>query len=145
MNIPIAAAVFFFMPVQAWAASFMDIGPFVNMIGLGTVAVIAIVILNGVVTSRSFKGWFGEFQVKRVAKTQLDAQTYHQFHDVTLPSADGTTQIDHIIVSEYGIFVIETKNMGHWTFGNPGQPKWTQTFGKKFLFLVDSKPGSPYL
>ena len=29
--------------------------------------------------------------------------------DVTLPTEDGTTQIDHIIVSRYGVFVIETK------------------------------------
>lgn len=130
MNIPIAAAVFFFMPVPAWAAPFMDIGPLVNMIGIGTVAVIAIVILKGVLHSRSFKGWLGEFQVKRFAMAQLDAETYRQFHDVTLPTSDGTTQIDHIIVSEYGVFVIETKNMGGWIFGDPNHPKWTQTFGK---------------
>ena len=46
------------------------------------------------------------------------------------PTIDGTTQIDHIIVSIYGVFVIETKNMGGWIFGNPNHAKWTQTFVK---------------
>jgi hypothetical protein len=91
---------------------------------------IAIEIIKGVLNSRSFKGWIGELKVRQAVLAELDPQRYHQFHDVTLPTADGTTQIDHIIVSIYGIFVIETKNMGGWIFGNPHQPKWTQTFGK---------------
>lgn len=130
MNIPILATVFFFLPAPAWAAPIMDVGPLVNMIGIGTVAIIGLMIVKGLFTSRSFKGWLGEFLVKRIATTQLDEDTYRQFHDVTLPTTDGTTQIDHIIVSEYGVFVIETKNMGGWIFGDPNHPKWTQTFGK---------------
>ncbi|SFK36709.1 Nuclease-related domain-containing protein [Desulfomicrobium apsheronum] len=93
-------------------------------------AIIVIVIVKGVLPSRSFKGWLGEFLVRQTVSTQLDKDDYRQFHDVTLPTADGTTQIDHIIVSIYGIFVIETKNMGGWIFGDPNHPKWTQTFGK---------------
>jgi hypothetical protein len=92
--------------------------------------IIGAVIVKAVLTSRSFKGWHGEFRVRQALTNQLDTERYRQFHDVILPTADGTTQIDHIIVSEYGVFVIETKNMGGWIFGNPNQPKWTQTFGK---------------
>lgn len=108
----------------------MDVGPMVNMIRIGTIAIICIVIVRGILTSRPFKGWLGEFLVRRLAMAQLDAEKYHQLHDVTLPTTDGTTQIDHIIVSKYGVFVIETKNMGGWIFGDPNNPKWTQTFGK---------------
>jgi restriction system protein len=50
--------------------------------------------------------------------------------NVTLPTADGTTQIDHIIVSEYGVFVIETKNMKGWIFGGARQRTWTQKIYK---------------
>jgi ribosomal protein L37AE/L43A len=39
---------------------------------------------------------------------------------------DGTTQIDHIIVSPYGIFVVDTKNMKGWIFGSERQKMWTQ-------------------
>jgi hypothetical protein len=45
---------------------------------------------------------------------------------VTLRTGDGTTQIDHIIISIYGVFVVETKNMTGWIFGNPKQRTWTQ-------------------
>ena len=45
---------------------------------------------------------------------------------MTLPTEDGTTQIDHIIVSKYGIFVVETKNMNGWIFGSERQKMWTQ-------------------
>jgi len=45
---------------------------------------------------------------------------------VTLPTEDGTTQIDHILVSSKGIFVLETKNMKGWIFGSEKQRQWTQ-------------------
>ena len=57
------------------------------------------------------KGILGELFVNVVAKVRLDKRIYILFKNVTLPTEDGTTQIDHIIVSRYGVFVIETKNM----------------------------------
>jgi restriction system protein len=66
---------------------------------------------------------------------RLDLNTYRRVHNLIVPSIDGTTQIDHVIVSVYGIFVIETKNMEGWIFGSPHQKTWTQSlFGKKFQF-----------
>ena len=56
---------------------------------------------------------------------------YHDWmllNDVLLPSGQGTTQIDHILVSPCGVFLIETKDMNGWLFGSPGQKKWTQSF-----------------
>jgi restriction system protein len=51
---------------------------------------------------------------------RLDSRLYRVFHDLYLPRPDGkgTTQIDHVVVSRYGIFVIETKNMTGWIFGD---------------------------
>jgi len=54
----------------------------------------------------------------------------HLFKNVTIPTQNGTTQIDHIIVSQYGIFVIETKNMKGWIFGDKNQRTWTQKIYK---------------
>jgi hypothetical protein len=52
-----------------------------------------------------------------------------------LPSQGSTTQIDHVLVSVYGIFVIETKNMKGWIFGDERSAQWTQSiFGKKSRF-----------
>jgi restriction system protein len=52
---------------------------------------------------------------------------YQPFHDIILKTPDGTTQIDHIILSPYGIFVIETKNLSGWIFGSAHQKTWTQS------------------
>ena len=72
------------------------------------------------------KGVLGELQVNLAAKFFLDKHVYTLFKNVTLPTEDGTTQIDHVIVSRYGVFVIETKNMKGWIFGSPQQKTWTQ-------------------
>lgn len=72
------------------------------------------------------KGVLGEFLVNVAAKLFLDKKKYHLFKNVTLPTEDGTTQIDHVIVSRYGVFVIETKNMKGWIFGGQNQKTWTQ-------------------
>ncbi|WP_374089675.1 nuclease-related domain-containing protein [Methylomicrobium lacus] len=83
------------------------------------------------------KGIFGEFQVNWAARRFLDKNVYRLFKNVTLPTASsGTTQVDHVIVSKYGVFVIETKNMKGWIFGGPNQKIWTQTLYRhtsKFL------------
>lgn len=43
---------------------------------------------------------------------------YKVLHDVTIPSQNGrTTQIDNVVFSEYGIFVIEVKNYQGWIVG----------------------------
>lgn len=49
-------------------------------------------------------------------------------NDVLLPAGQGTTQIDHILVSPRGVFLIETKDMNGWIFGSPGRNQWTQSF-----------------
>ncbi|WAK04590.1 nuclease-related domain-containing protein [Methylobacter sp. YRD-M1] len=71
------------------------------------------------------KGVLGEFLVNLAARLFLDKKTYTLFKNVTLPTKDGTTQIDHVIVSRYGVFVIETKNIKGWIFGDPKQKTWT--------------------
>lgn len=87
------------------------------------------------VRSKGFKGFAGEFRVRLSAWVFLDRNQYKALHNVTLPTHDGTTQIDHIFVSRYGIFVVETKNFGGWIFGDPDQATWTQQlYSKTFTF-----------
>ena len=64
------------------------------------------------------------------AQLFLPKDEYYLIKDVTLLTDDGTTQIDHIIVSRYGVFVIETKNMKGWIFGSANQKTWTQKIYK---------------
>ena len=78
-----------------------------------------------------FKGFLGELFIRIAAKIKLPSDIYFPIHNVTLPTLDGTTQIDHIFVSNYGIFVVETKNMTGWIFGSSNQSQWTQRIYKK--------------
>lgn len=84
---------------------------------------------------KTVKGWIGEKVTSAGTWAFLDRNTYRRIDDVIVPASDGTTQIDHVIVSVYGIFVIETKNIKGWIFGAPESDKWTQNlFGKKSQF-----------
>ena len=64
------------------------------------------------------KGKLGEFKVSYLVQKYLKPPTYQVLDDITIPSINGTTQIDHVVVSPYGIFVIETKNFKGWIFGS---------------------------
>ena len=85
----------------------------------------------------TFKGFLGETVINVVMWLKLEKDVYHRLNGITLPRANGgSTQIDHIIVSVYGIFVIETKNYKGWIYGSENQRQWTQVFpnGSKFKF-----------
>ncbi len=88
--------------------------------------VIPLLFLLAFLKSSFMKGVFGEFLVNLAAKLFLDKKIYTLFKNVTLPTENGSTQIDHVIVSRYGVFVVETKNMKGWIFGSPQQKTWTQ-------------------
>ncbi len=77
------------------------------------------------------KGYLGEAAVNNRIRRSLDPSVYHLIPDVMLPTPDGTTQIDHVIVSRYGIFVLETKAYKGWIYGDERQPQWTQVVFKR--------------
>jgi hypothetical protein len=82
-----------------------------------------------------WKGWLGEASGALAHRLLLDNRVYHSLNDVTLASAEGTTQIDHVLVSRFGIFVIEAKNIDGWIFGSERDAQWTQSlYGKKIRF-----------
>jgi len=96
------------------------------------------IVIIGLLKTRKVKGIFGEAFVKLLATLKLPADVYIPIHNVTLPTPDGTTQIDHIFVSKFGIFVVETKNMKGWIFGRENQAQWTQQ-----IFKVKNKFQNP--
>ena len=75
------------------------------------------------------KGAIGENRInKKLANLGVEYKTYH---DIYVEKSDGTTtQIDHVVLSPYEIFVIETKNYTGWIFGNEKQKNWTQVIYK---------------
>ncbi|MGL4722363.1 MAG: NERD domain-containing protein [Desulfovibrionaceae bacterium] len=82
-----------------------------------------------------FKGWLGEKETQFNLWLSLDKKLYQRIHDVIIPSSHGTTQIDHILISPFGIFIIETKNYTGWIYGSKFQKNWTQViYGYKYRF-----------
>src|SRR5687767_10303839 len=82
------------------------------------------------------RGKLGE-RVLNPSISKLDPAKYPVLNYLLLPCDDcfGTAQIDHVVVSSFGIFFIETKNYSGWSFGDARQRNWTQVvyrFRQKF-------------
>lgn len=77
----------------------------------------------------------GEALLSSTLKSNFKPPDYHLMNHITLGLPDGTTQIDHILVSKFGIFVIETKDYKGWIFANFTQANWTQViFRNRYKF-----------
>lgn len=83
----------------------------------------------------TIKGNSGE---KYVAKelSRLNQKEYIVLNDLLLVEEEGyTTQVDHVVVSIFGIFVVETKNYKGLIYGSDKQKNWTQNiYGNKSYF-----------
>ena len=77
----------------------------------------------------------GEILVRKEIMNNFSSMSWYLFNNVSLKTENGTTQIDHILISKYGVFVIETKHYKGWLFGDINSKKWTQViFGYKYKF-----------
>eukprot|EP01041_Mallomonas_annulata_P016364 gene16364-34193_t len=105
--------------------------PVFNML-LSTLSwLIPLMLMVSILRTPWAKGHMGEWFVRFMLRLRLDKAVYFPLHNVTLATPDGSTQIDHVIVSRFGIFAIETKNMQGWIFGSERQAEWTQKIYKR--------------
>jgi len=72
----------------------------------------------------------GEAAVRRALTRYCEKSTDHLLNNVTVTYKDGTTQIDHILITQNGILVIEAKHYSGWLFANEKQKQWTQVLFK---------------
>lgn len=64
---------------------------------------------------------------------RLPKDQYRVLNNVILPTPKGSSQIDHLVISVFGIFVIETKNYNGWIYGGENSEYWTQNiYGHKY-------------
>ncbi|WP_223701188.1 NERD domain-containing protein [Sutcliffiella deserti] len=76
------------------------------------------------------KGAVGESYVNK--ELEKLGPMYRVFHDLYIPNEKGgTSQVDHVVTSPTGIFVIETKHYEGWIFGEENQRNWTQVIYKR--------------
>ncbi len=78
--------------------------------------------------SKKGKGQFGEFIVSLVLNKI--GETYEVWNNITLIIDGESTQIDHIVISNKGIFIIETKYFQGLVLGQVKDAKWTQVAGR---------------
>ena len=87
-------------------------------------AVVGLIVLFCWYNSPQQKGKRGEKKVHDILSQLPDE--YYLLDDVVLKTQRGTTQIDHIVVSKYGIFAVETKNYSGEIYGDDNRQLWKQ-------------------
>ncbi|MDU0259394.1 NERD domain-containing protein [Alistipes finegoldii] len=93
-------------------------------------AIVGIILLFALVIFIRLKMpmWKGKYSEKLVNdKISKLSDEYVIFNDLLFESNGRSTQIDHVIVSPYGVFVIETKGYKGWILGGENSEYWTQT------------------
>ncbi len=85
-----------------------------------------------------FKGDIGELVAAKFLNN-LDENDYKIIHDIKINNPTRhtkTSQIDHLVVSKYGIFAVETKAYKGKIYGKEYSRNWTQYLGnKKYDFM----------
>ena len=100
------------------------------------ILVVALFIYLAWYNSAKQKGKRGEMRVSAILSQLSDEYTI--LNDLVFRTEKGTTQIDHLVVSKYGIFTIETKNYRGEIYGDDNRKEWTQlivtevTYAKKW-------------
>jgi len=92
-------------------------------------AIIVFYSLKTIKSSTTIKGYLGEWSVSLLL-SRLDKTKYRVINNIMLQVGRNTTQIDHVVVSNYGIFIIETKNYKGIISGNEFDDNWLQEIKK---------------
>lgn len=93
------------------------------------ILIFLIVLILGI-SKTKIKGIIGEKIISSILYF-LEKHKYKVINNVVLKAGEITSQIDHIVISDFGIFVIETKNYKGWIFGSENSEYWTQIIYKR--------------
>lgn len=105
-----------------------------SLIILSALAVLAVLIYV-VFRAPSYLYRRGETAEHIVAKklATLPPEEYIILNDLMLPTSYGTTQIDHVVLSTRGVYVIETKDYQGKILGNEKSEQWEQNiYGHRY-------------
>ncbi|MBQ9561435.1 MAG: NERD domain-containing protein [Prevotella sp.] len=101
----------------------LEISPIILII-IASLFIVGLMVFLWWYNSPQHKGKIGEKRVHDILMQLSDE--YNVFDDVVLTTNRGTTQIDHIVVSKYGVLAIETKNYRGDIYGDDNRKEWTQ-------------------
>jgi len=101
-----------------------------NWLGWGLLAIFVLRFLGRYsrgYPAQSKSEWLGKIAERELADiltTRFQAG-YSHYHNLVLPSTQGDlTEIDYLLVSPFGMFVFEVKNIQGWIFGAAQQERW---------------------
>ena len=104
---------------------------------------VLLIIIKIILNSPTAKGFIGEFIVSRaIAKTSSEDKEQYIINNLILKDENGkTSQIDHLIINQSGIYVIETKNYKGTIYGDEQDFNWIQELnnGKQYEFYSPVK------
>ncbi|MEE4217245.1 MAG: nuclease-related domain-containing protein [Xanthomonadales bacterium] len=93
--------------------------------------IVPLLLLIFFLASPRYRGDIAESRVRRILAQGLENSRYTILNDVLIPSGGGTIHIDHVVVSKFGIFVIESHHARGWVSGSEVQDRWKQqNFGR---------------
>jgi hypothetical protein len=118
----------------------MSLLTLICIIAWSIVAVICVFALW--VRTKHAQGFLGELSLKICDKIWLPETGYDIVSDLLIEDKKGTTQIDHVILSRFGIFVIEAKCIEGKLYASADRKyrKWKIYKGKKYYTFQN-----PYL
>lgn len=90
--------------------------------------------LLGAIFYKQIIGFMGEFWVRQALR-KLNTKDYLVLNDIMFEGDGKTHQIDHVVVSKYGIFVIETKQYNGYVTGSEYDNNWRLQAGKKVIYI----------
>ena len=73
----------------------------------------------------------GEKSVARKLNAICRKKGFRVIHDLYLPLYDKTTQIDHVVIGDFGIVAVETKALNGEIYGSAEDECWAQVIGTK--------------
>ena len=91
---------------------------------------LVIIVMACLLRSPWFKGEVGEYKLRLLMRWRLPRNDYVTLSNIHLDHADGNKHIEYVVVSKFGLFVIQTENMQGWIFGRQRQQQWTQKIYK---------------
>lgn len=126
---------------QLLPAGLATLSPPLQLALLALVLIVLLKLLGGLLVALTLGNpvWLGrqaEKQLARLLRRSFGKQQLN-YQNLVLPTPQGGwTEIDQLLITSYGIFVLEVKNYRGWIFGTPERPNWTvQHFRRKHQFM----------
>ena len=114
-----------------WVADAREAVPFLGVAALWLGLIVAVVAAMAVLSSRWRQGRHAARRIGRLAAKHLDSGVYHLVHDAAFETPEGTVRIDLVVLSPFGVFVVQAMEERGEISGKTFDPDWTHTSGGK--------------